>query len=52
MLAFIEREYPYIIDQINSEKALSDDLIAQIKKALDEFAREFAVTEGSGNGTK
>lgn len=32
MLAFIEREYPYIIDQINSEKALSDDLIAQIKK--------------------
>lgn len=52
MLAFIEREYPYIIDQINSEKALSDDLIAQIKKALDEFAHEFAVTEGSGNGTK
>lgn len=52
MLQYIEREYPYIIDQINSEKALSDDLIAQIKKALDEFAREFAVTEGSGNGTK
>lgn len=52
MLAFIEREYPYILDQINSEKALSDDLIAQIRKALDEFAKEFAITEGTGDGTK
>lgn len=52
MLQFINTEYPYIIDQINTEKALSDDLIAQIKKALDAYAKEFALKEGLSDGTK
>lgn len=52
MLAFIHNEYPFIIDQINSEKALSDDLISQIKTALDAWNKQFLASEGLSDGTK
>ncbi len=52
MLQYIEREYPYIIDQINKDKALSDDLISQIKTALDAYSKEFELSEGMSDGTK
>lgn len=52
MLAFIRNEYPFIIDQINSEKALSDDLISQIKTALDAWNKQFLASEGLSDGTK
>ena len=52
MLAYVNREYPYILDRIETEKVLSDELIEEIKTALDAYAKEFAVTEGADYGTK
>ena len=47
LLAYINREYPYILDQIETEKALDQDLEAQIKTALDAYAKEFSLTVGA-----
>ena len=52
MIDFVNREYPYVLDRIETEKALSDDLTQEIKKALDAYAKQFAVTEGAIHGTK
>ena len=47
LLAYINREYPYILDQIETKKALDQDLEAQIKTALDAYAKEFSLTVGA-----
>ena len=52
MIEFINREYPYVLDRIETEKVLSDDLTQEIKTALDAYAKQFAVTEGAIHGTK
>ena len=52
MIDFVNREYPYVLDRIETEKALSDDLTQEIRKALDAYAKQFAVTEGAIHGTK
>lgn len=52
MLAYINREYPYILDQIETQQVIDDALEAQIKTALDAYGKEFAVTEGAQDGTK
>ena len=52
MIDFVNREYPYVLDRIETEQKLSDDLTQEIKKALDAYAKQFAVTEGAIHGTK
>ena len=47
LIAYINREYPYILDQIEAKKALDDELEQQIKTALDAYAKEFSVTQGA-----
>lgn len=41
MLAFIERKYPEILEEIKEKKAISDALDEKMKKALEEFAEVF-----------
>lgn len=45
--AYINREYPYVLDQIEMKKALDDELEQQIKNALDAYAKEFSLTLGA-----
>ena len=52
MISYVRREYPYIIDQIRRDKALDDELIAQIKTALDAWTQSFLQTEGIADGGK
>lgn len=52
MIDFVNREYPYILDRIETEKVLSDDLTQEMKTALDAYAKQFAMTEGASHGTK
>ena len=47
LIAYINREYPYILDQIEAKKALDDELEQQIKTALDAYAKEFSLTQGA-----
>lgn len=47
LIAYINREYPYILDQIEMKKALDDELEQQIKNALDAYAKEFSLTLGA-----
>ena len=47
LIAYINREYPYILDQIEAKKALDDELEQQIKTALDAYAKEISVTQGA-----
>jgi F-type H+/Na+-transporting ATPase subunit alpha len=41
MLAFVERKYPEILEEIKEKKIISDELDAKMKKALGEFAEVF-----------
>jgi F-type H+-transporting ATPase subunit alpha len=52
MLIYIQSEYPYIIDQINTQKALSDELIAQIKTAMDAYSAQYLASKGLSDGTE
>ena len=52
LIDFVNREYPYVLDRIETEKALSDDLTQEMKTALDAYAKQFAMTEGASHGTK
>ena len=47
LIAYINREYPYVLDQIEMKKALDDELEQQIKNALDAYAKEFSLTLGA-----
>ena len=47
LLDFIDREYPFILDQISEKKALDDGLEEQMRTALDAYAKEYALTEGT-----
>ena len=47
LIAYINREYPYILDQIEMKKALDDELEQQIKNALDAYGKEFSLTLGA-----
>lgn len=50
-IAYIHKEYPYIIDQIKEKKALDNDLIDQIKTAMDAYQKQYLVSEGLSDGT-
>ena len=52
MLEYVHREYPYVLDQIEMKKAIDDELEADIKKALDAYAKQFALEKGAQHGTK
>jgi F-type H+-transporting ATPase subunit alpha len=41
MLAFVERKYPEILEEIKEKKIISDELDGKMKKALAEFAEVF-----------
>ncbi len=41
MISFVERKYPEVLAEIKEKKAISDELEAKIKKALEEFAGVF-----------
>ena len=51
MLDYMHREYPYVLDQIDAKKQIDDELEAQIKTALDSYAKEFEQV-GAQDGTK
>lgn len=52
MLEYVHREYPYVLDQIEMKKAIDDELEADIKKALDAYANQYALEKGAQHGTK
>ena len=52
MLDYVHREYPYVLDQIEMKKAIDDELEADIKKALDAYAKQYALEKGAQHGTK
>lgn len=45
LLAYVDREYPYILDQIELKKVIDEELEQQIKQALDAFTKEFLSIE-------
>ncbi len=42
LFSFIDAKYPALVDRIEKEKKLDDALTAEIKKALEEFGKQFA----------
>lgn len=46
MLAWVKANHPEFISEIKEQKALSNDLIARIKSALDEFTTTWLASEG------
>jgi F-type H+-transporting ATPase subunit alpha len=42
LFAFIDAKYPALVERIEKEKKLDDALTAEIKKALEEFGKQFA----------
>jgi F-type H+/Na+-transporting ATPase subunit alpha len=42
LFTFIDSKYPKLYDAIEAEKKLDDKLTAEIKKALEEFGKQFA----------
>lgn len=52
MLEYVHREYTYVLDQIEMKKAIDDELEADIKKALDAYANQYALEKGAQHGTK
>ncbi len=42
LFLFLDSKYPKLIDSIEAKKKLDDDLTAEIKKALEEFGKQFA----------
>jgi F-type H+-transporting ATPase subunit alpha len=42
LFSFIEAKYPKLFDTIEEKKKLDDELTDQIKKALEEFGKQFA----------
>ena len=52
MLEYVHREYPYVLDQIDMKKAIDDELEADIKKALDAYAKQYALEKGAQHGTE
>ena len=52
MLEYAHREYPYVLDQIEMKKAIDDELEADIKKALDAYAKQYALEKGAQHGTE
>lgn len=47
MLLFMKANHPEILSEIAKKKELSDDLIARIKEALDQFTSEYLIKEGA-----
>lgn len=47
MLLFMKANHPEILSEIAEKKELSDDLIARIKEALDQFTSEYLIKEGA-----
>lgn len=47
MIDFVNREYPYILDQIETKKVLDDELESQMKTALDAYSKQFALEQGA-----
>ncbi|MCF0106888.1 MAG: F0F1 ATP synthase subunit alpha [Holdemanella sp.] len=47
LLNYIRSQYPFILDQIESRKSIDEEIDAQLKTALDAYAKEFALVEGS-----
>jgi F-type H+/Na+-transporting ATPase subunit alpha len=42
LFMFIDAKYPKLLDTIETKKKLDDDLTAEVKKALEEFGKQFA----------
>jgi F-type H+/Na+-transporting ATPase subunit alpha len=45
MLQFVELRHGALLDEIEAKKKLDDDLLARMKAALEEFAKQFAVLQ-------
>ena len=52
LLQYVEREYPNVLDQIATCAKIDESLEADIKTALDAFAKVYSLSEGTADGRK
>ena len=52
LLQYVQREYPNVLDQIATCVKIDESLEADIKTALDAFAKVYSLSEGTADGRK
>ena len=52
LLQYVQREYPNVLDQIATCAKIDESLEANIKTALDAFAKVYSLSEGTADGRK
>ena len=52
LLQYVQREYPNVLDQIATCAKIDESLEADIKTALDAFAKVYYLSEGTADGRK
>lgn len=52
LLQYVQREYPNVLDQIATCAKIDESLEADIKSALDAFAKVYSLSEGTADGRK
>lgn len=52
LLQYVQREYPNVLDQIATCTKIDESLEADIKTALDAFAKVYSLSEGTADGRK
>ena len=52
LLQYVQREYPNVLDQIATCAKIDELLEADIKTALDAFAKVYSLSEGTADGRK
>lgn len=52
LLQYVQREYPNVLDQIATYAKIDESLEADIKTALDAFAKVYSLSEGTADGRK
>ena len=52
LLQYVQREYPNVLDQIATCAKIDESLEADIKTALDAFAKAYSLSEGTADGRK
>ena len=52
LLQYVQREYPNVLDQIATCAKIDESLEADIKTALDAFAKVYSLSEGTADGRK
>ena len=52
LLQYVQREFPNVLDQIATCAKIDESLEADIKTALDAFAKVYSLSEGTADGRK